>query len=517
MYLPALTLAQLQVENNQVIFNEPSLGSFGAALAVADIDDDGFPDIVLGDAEFTVNHGQFPNEHAGRVVIIYNDHGQFPQETFFWDTYIQNLFDPPNWAGNANEDELFGHAVATGDFNGDSFTDVVAGAPGDRFLHESTSFFERPGTITVAHGVDGPGFNFSRAWNQNAPQLPDTRPGLLGNGADGERFGWALAVGNFNGDEYDDVAIGVPGETLNGSANATGAVNIVYGSPAGFTTTNEQFIHQATPFVVGAAEAGDEFGDALVSGNFNCDEYDDLVAGIHREAIGTVQSAGAAVVMYGGPSGLGDEVLGSESFHQGRADVFGAAEAGDQLGSSLASGDFNGDGCDDLAVGIPFEDVDTSGSAGGVLVFFGSPTSGLTAVGDQFIDGSWAEAVESSDNFGAALVAGDFNDDGKDDLAIGIPGEEFDGGPNNAGAVNIIYGSATGLVAEGSEVWHAGTPGIVGDPGLNAEFGAGLATGEFNFGDKADLVIGAPNFPMERGTIHILYTDAPMFESGFEQ
>ena len=102
--------------------------------------------------------------------------------------------------------------------------------------------------------------------------------------------------------------------------------------------------------------------------------------------------------------------------------------------------DFNNDGFDDLAVGTPGEDS----GAGLVHVLYGS-AAGLTATGSQ----TWGQTIlgtdssEAGDNFGAALAAGDYNNDGFTDLAVGVPGEDI-GAATDAGLVHFIFGSATG-------------------------------------------------------------------------
>src|SRR5688572_16924224 len=113
------------------------------------------------------------------------------------------------------------------------------------------------------------------------------------------------------------------------------------------------------------------------------------------------------------------------------------------------SGDFNNDGFADLAIGVPGEDVGDT-DAGAVAVLYGGP-SGLRAAGDQF----WHQdslniAGDSSpgDRFGAALAVGDFNGDGIDDLAIGVPGDEVSGN-EDAGGITIIFGSLSGLITGG--------------------------------------------------------------------
>ena len=150
--------------------------------------------------------------------------------------------------------------------------------------------------------------------------------------------------------------------------------------------------------------------------------------------------------LYGSGSGLG--ASGSATFSQSGS-VKGVPESNDRFGSSLAAGDFNGDGRDDLAVGVPGEDVGSKVEAGSVNVLYSGP-NGLRKSGNR----SWTQkgavngAVERGDGFGTALAAGDFDGNGKDDLAIGVPGEDI-GSKTDAGSVNVLYGRGSGLSSAG--------------------------------------------------------------------
>ena len=83
---------------------------------------------------------------------------------------------------------------------------------------------------------------------------------------------------------------------------------------------------------------------------------------------------------------------GSQIWSQGTSGILGAPEASDRVGESLAAGDFNNDGFDDLAMGVPRESVGTEDVAGAVNVIYGG-ASGLTATGNQL----WTQNSESID------------------------------------------------------------------------------------------------------------------------
>ena len=185
--------------------------------------------------------------------------------------------------------------------------------------------------------------------------------------------------------------------------------------------------------VGGASEAFDSFGWALAAGDFNNDGFADLAVGAPFENLGGAQAAGAVSVLYGSASGL--TASGGQLFTQ----VGGAVEDGDFFGFALAAGDFNNDGFDDLAAGAPDEAVGSAGGAGAVSVIPGS-AGGLTATGGQLFT-QVAGNPEIGDQFGWALAAGDFNNNGFDDLAAAAPNEAV-GSAQAAGAVSVLPGSS---------------------------------------------------------------------------
>jgi hypothetical protein len=85
-----------------------------------------------------------------------------------------------------------------------------------------------------------------------------------------------------------------------------------------------------------------------------------------------------------------------------------------------------------------------------------------------------ADQIELNDQFGSALAAGDFNHDSYVDLAVGIKLEDI-GSIQDAGAVQILYGSANGISATGNQFWHQDSPYVEESAELQDEFGYALA------------------------------------------
>ena len=86
---------------------------------------------------------------------------------------------------------------------------------------------------------------------------------------------------------------------------------------------------------------------------------------------------------------------------------------------------------------------------------------------------------------------GDFNANGRDDLAIGAPGERLGRDPG-AGVVHVIFGTRLGLRAS-SHAWsRPGTGGVPGTRSAISGFVRGLGAGDIDGDGRDDLVTGAP-------------------------
>ena len=263
--------------------------------------------------------------------------------------------------------------------------------------------------------------------------------GLPGTPAAGDQFGRAVATGDWNGDGFDDLAIGLPGRSAN-----RGAVLVVYGSPFSLLFANHQLLDQGS--FGDLIEINDSFGRSLAGGDFNGDGYDDLAMGAPGEGIGTPAQleAGEVIVSYGTAAGL--STVGAPWLSEDG--IFGGgSEQSDAFGSALAAGDFDGDGLADLAIGGDGEDAEAGFNAGAVTVIrgnvagpAGSPTRQLRPGAHPI--GMIPSRLGESDEFahyGSALATGDFDGNGSADLAIGGPLRDV-GDAGGAGAVAVVYG-----------------------------------------------------------------------------
>jgi hypothetical protein len=262
-----------------------------------------------------------------------------------------------------------------------------------------------------------------------------------------------------------------------------------------------------------------------VSADFNGDGSSDLAIGVPIEVVSNLASAGTVNVIYGSSNGLNGIAL---SPGNGRDDqiwtqaITGGLEAGDRFGSSLATGDFNNDTFSDLAIGVPNEQVGNARNAGAVNIIYGS-TNGLSNAVIPFqiwTQNPLQNSAEFGDGFGFALTTGDFNKDGFSDLAIGVPFETL-GTNDQAGAVNVIYGSSQGLhptTVPNQFFTQLLTSGPIDrGPEPRDWLGYSLAAGDFDRDGFLDLAIGIPSEDLnlihevgtrDAGEINILYGSA---------
>ena len=362
---------------------------FGSSVVSADFNGDGFADLAVGAAA--------KGATSGKVTVFYGSSEGITARGA--KVFASNTF--------ATASSGFGKALAAGDVNKDGYADLAIGVEG---------FDSAKGGVGLLRGSSGGLTTTNKQW------FTQDSSGVPGAGEAGDRFGNAVAFGDFNKDGYADLAVGVYHEAV-GSLARAGAIVVLPGKSSGLTGSGAKGFSQDSAGVTGTAEKDDLFGAALAVGDFNKDGYADLAVGAPGEAItNTGSGAGLGTILKGSSGGITGS--GSVAFTQNTAGVPGTGETGDLFGAALAVGDLNGDGYLDLAIGAPGEAIGALAGAGTVAVLKGR-SGGLSGSGAVAIDQSTPTGgAEKDDQFGAALRIVKIRSGTGANLLVGVPGED---------------------------------------------------------------------------------------------
>jgi len=407
---------------------QSNFNRFGTAVAVADLNADGYPDLVVG-----APGDRLDGSTPGHVDVLL---GSAEGITSQGATIL---------ASPAKTGDEFGTALAISDGT------LWIGAPGT-----DTSGTGTAGTGTAGTGTAGTGavYRYSIDSSGKATEQGISTDASLGNPTlqAGERFGEVLAPTS------DGVIVGVPQFTI-GSTKAAG--QIVQLHLAGKAITAERW-NQNSPGVPGTAEAGDHFGAAVSTFG--------LAVGIPGEDVGKLTDAGS--VQNFTLSKAGNHLIPAASLTQDSKGIPGIAEAGDKFGAALSYGTYNCHEVWSVAIGSPGEDLGKARDAGSVTLVPrpDSSGSGCPAVllnQDHGLPGTAETGDAVGQTLGTQSDSPDLEEDAVDGLLIGAPGEDVG---------TAKSGRDVGRVTRWSSLGAPQTFGFQGGDRPSQQYGAVLAT-----------------------------------------
>ena len=476
------------------IWNSKEQGGFyGHPVEIGDYDNDGISDIVMapmasgaGGPDDFVDNSVEERVLSGEV-FVYKGDGDLNGTI---DRSVPESLPNHLTIWGSRPGDMLGTEVFTADIDGDGIEDLLIGAQNhdgpEACVRENAGaiyvVFGRPDLLAESSLLDLAAVDRGEG--------PTDVIAMYGADAVG-RFGIWIEAGDIDGDGFDDIIAGADqAPDVVGDRAISGKVVVVYGRP------REQFPRQVDLGVeedtfpgltiLHGRDAGDHFGASLHARDLNADGRDDLIIAAALNRLSAVEfgvpcsedrptarasgggdgpdndrsDAGEVYVFFGPEEGgrLPREIDLSEPLPPeiaSRMATFYGRGNRDLIGEEITTGDFNGDGFVDLALGgLTARSPDDVVDAGVThVVYWGEGMESITV--DFAADAPEGVRISSMygknrrDILGDTLSAADFNNDGIDDLAVAVPHGTNDPEKVEMGLVAIVYGSTT----EWPELW----------------------------------------------------------------
>ncbi len=280
---------------------QSQIQGFGAALAAGAFDQvgagPGREDLAIATRQR--DRGDTSGFGAGRIYIA---QGGTAEETFGLTLTAAEFLDldldiAPALIANGS---LYATTLLAGDFNGDGNDDLTIGAPTAGVLVDGTEQADG-GAVPIIPGTPD-GLDAS-----NVLLLLQDTVGFRDDVEDGDFFGTAIAIGDFDDDGYDDFVVGTPLEDDYGLTDR-GTMHVVYGAEEGLNTISRRMtVHHDLEYYgaeISQPDNGNMFGSSLGIGDFNGDGYHDIAIGIVGKPGGDGPvNDGWVLIMYGGLRG----------------------------------------------------------------------------------------------------------------------------------------------------------------------------------------------------------------------